>query len=143
LTVEVLSMLKQAACAALAIVLVVAAPLRGEDTVRCRNGAVACVSADAAAVGLQTLKRGGNAIDAAVATAFALAVTYPPAGNIGGGGYLLVVPQSGDGRVIDFREVAPAAATRDMFVNPAGRTPHRRVGVPGTVRGLAMAHDKL
>ena len=117
---------------------------RAADTVRCQNGAVVCVSQPASQVGLQVLKQGGNAVDAAVATAFALAVTYPPAGNIGGGGYLLMVPDGGaGGRVYDFREVAPAAATRDMFVRPDDRTPHRRVGVPGTVRGLALAHDQL
>lgn len=114
-----------------------------DPTVKCERGAVVCVSRPASQVGLRTLERGGNAVDAAVATAFALAVTYPPAGNIGGGGYMLVVPDSGTESVaFDFREVAPAAATRDMFVDPAGRTPHRRVGVPGTVRGLALAHDR-
>jgi gamma-glutamyltranspeptidase/glutathione hydrolase len=115
-----------------------------EDTVHCQNGAVVCVSRPASEVGLQTLKAGGTSVDAAVATAFALAVTYPPAGNIGGGGYLLVVPQAGEGSAaFDFREVAPSAATRDMFVDPAARTPHRRVGVPGTVRGLALAHKRF
>jgi gamma-glutamyltranspeptidase/glutathione hydrolase len=115
-----------------------------DDTVRCQNGAVVCVSEPASQVGLQVLKAGGNSVDAAVATAFALAVTYPPAGNIGGGGYLLVVPQAGAGSAaFDFREVAPAAATREMFVDPAARTPHRRVGVPGTVRGLALAHERF
>ncbi len=118
--------------------------VRSDTTVRCRNGAVVCVSQEAADIGLDALRRGGNAIDAAVATAFALAVTYPAAGNIGGGGYMLVVPEGGDGSLVfDFREVAPAMATRDMFVNPRGRTPHRRVGVPGTVRGLALAHQRL
>ena len=95
-------------------------------TVRCRNGAVVCVSEPAASAGLQTLKSSGNAVDAAVATAFALAVTHPAAGNIGGGGYMLVLPKDADPVVFDFREVAPAAATADMFVDPAGRTPHRR-----------------
>jgi gamma-glutamyltranspeptidase/glutathione hydrolase len=115
-----------------------------KDTVRCQNGAVVCVSRPASRVGLQVLQAGGNSVDAAIATAFALAVTYPPAGNIGGGGYLLVVPQTGAGSAaFDFREVAPAAATREMFVDPAARTPHRRVGVPGTVRGLALAHDRF
>jgi gamma-glutamyltranspeptidase/glutathione hydrolase len=118
--------------------------LFADDLVRCRNGAVVCVSEPAGEVGLATLKRGGTAVDAAVATAFALAVTYPPAGNIGGGGYLLVVPtDAATSAVFDFREVAPAAATREMFVQKSGRTPHRRVGVPGTVRGLALAHDRF
>ncbi len=119
----------------------VAAPLRADDaTVHCREGVVVTVSGPASEVGLATLKRGGNAIDSAVATALALAVTWPEAGNVGGGGYLLAMPDRGEPVVFDFREVAPAAATRDMFVEPSGRTPHRRVGVPGTVRGLALAH---
>jgi gamma-glutamyltranspeptidase/glutathione hydrolase len=113
------------------------------DVVRCQSGAVVSVSRHASEIGLQTLKQDGTAVDAAVATAFALAVTYPIAGNIGGGGYMLVVPQAGAGAVFDFREVAPSAATRDMFVDPAARTPHRRVGVPGTVRGLELAHQRF
>ena len=112
-------------------------------TVRCRNGAVVCVSGPAAEIGVATLKQGGNAVDSAIATALALAVTYPEAGNIGGGGYMLVAPAAGDALVFHFREVAPAAATQDMFVDPASRTPHRRVGVPGTVRGLALAHIRF
>ncbi len=113
------------------------------STARCRHGVVVSVSGPASDVGLAVLKDGGNAVDSAIATAFALAVTHPAAGNIGGGGYMLVVPPANDPLVIDFREVAPGAATRDMFVDPAGRTPHRRVGVPGTVRGLALAHTRL
>jgi gamma-glutamyltranspeptidase/glutathione hydrolase len=113
--------------------------------VRCRHGAVVCVSGPAADIGVEILKRGGNAVDSAVATAFALAVTYPEAGNIGGGGYMLVVP--GDSNVepvaLDFRETAPGAATREMFVEPGGRTAHRRVGTPGTVRGLKLAHVRF
>lgn len=112
--------------------------------VRCRNGAVVSVSRQASEIGVEALKRGGSAVDAAVAAAFALAVTYPAAGNIGGGGFMLVVPRDGAASaVFDFREVAPAAATRDMFVDPAGRTPHRKVGVPATVRGLALAHQRF
>ncbi len=112
--------------------------------VRCRNGVVVSVSEPASRAGLAALERGGTAVDAAVATAMALAVTYPAAGNIGGGGYLLVVPDSADANssVFDFREVAPQAATREMFADPRCRTPHRRVGVPGTVRGLALAHER-
>ena len=123
------------------------------DLVRCHNGAVVSVSPQASAIGVDILVRGGTAVDAAVATAFALAVTWPGAGNIGGGGYMLVVPSQGDKTTvsapvaapvaIDFRERAPAAATKDMFVKPEGRTAHRRVGVPGTVRGLALAHQRF
>lgn len=114
------------------------------DVVRCRNGAVVSVSREASHAGLQALQHGGTAVDAAVATAFALCVTYPAAGNIGGGGYLLVVPGAADAEsvVFDCRETAPAGATRDMFVDKAARTPHRRMGVPGTVRGLSLAHAR-
>ena len=114
---------------------------RGADTVTVKSGAVVTVSGPASEVGLAVLKDGGNAVDAAVATAFALAVTWPEAGNIGGGGYM-VVYGGGEPVIFDFRETAPAAATRDMFVKPADRTSRRRVGVPGTVRGLALAHQK-
>jgi gamma-glutamyltranspeptidase/glutathione hydrolase len=118
--------------------------LAADDSARGQQGVVACVSRPASEAGLASLQRGGSAVDAAVTMAFALAVTYPAAGNIGGGGYMLIVPGNAgaQGSVIDFREVAPAAATRDMFVDSAARTPHRRVGVPGTVRGLAAAHQR-
>jgi gamma-glutamyltranspeptidase/glutathione hydrolase len=112
------------------------------DTVTADNGVVVTVSDPAAEVGVAVLKDGGNAVDAAVATAFVLAVTWPEAGNIGGGGYMVVVG-SGEPTVFDFRETAPAAATRDMFVKPSDRSPHRRAGVPGTVWGLETAHKKL
>src|SRR4051794_17454556 len=77
-----------------------------QSTVRCRHGAVVCVSGAAAKVGASILKDGGSAVDGAIATAFALAVTHPAAGNLGGGGYMLVVPAAGDALVIDFRETA-------------------------------------
>lgn len=127
-----------------------AAPLAhaNEHQVTAKHGVVVSVSEPASNVGLAILKQGGNAIDAAVATALALAVTHPAAGNIGGGGYLLVAPAKGEPPraqplFFDFREVAPAAATQDMFVDPKQRTPHRRVGVPGSVHGLATAHERL
>src|SRR5260221_8836367 len=85
--------------------------------VTCHNGVVVSVSAPASDVGLAILKQGGNAVDAAVATAFALAVVYPPAGNLGGGGFMLVHPAPGDGDPVtfDYLECAPAAATPTMF----------------------------
>ena len=107
-------------------------------------GVVVTVNAYASDAGAEVLRRGGNSVDAAVATAFVLAVTCAEAGNIGGGGFLLVHPGNGMPPIaFDFRETAPAAATKDMFVKPADRTAHRRVGVPGTVRGLFLAHSKL
>jgi len=102
----------------------------------------------AADVGLRVLRSGGNAIDAAVAIGFALAVTYPFAGNIGGGGFMLVRLADGRTRFIDFREKAPLAATRNMYLDAAGNVTEdsvvgwRAAGVPGTVRGLALAHQE-
>ena len=103
---------------------------------------VVSVSPEASAAGREILRRGGSAVDAAVATAFALAVTFPEAGNIGGGGFMIVAPPTGDPVCIDYRETAPAAASRDMFVGQRDGHNHRAVGVPGTVRGLALAHGK-
>lgn len=104
----------------------------------------------AADVGRGILRRGGNAVDAAVATAFALAVTHPAAGNIGGGGFLVAFdPNSGKVRTFDFRERAPGAATEAMYLGKEGRLlPRHRAGaraagIPGTVRGLALAHKSL
>src|SRR5262245_62532788 len=100
------------------------------------RGMVVAVSYPAAEVGLAVLKKGGNAVDAAVATAFALAVTWPEAGNIGGGGFMLIHPGGKqDPVVIDYRETAPAAATRRMFDSDRPASPYKLVGVPGTVRG--------
>ena len=134
-------------CVLLGLFLAICCPfsptMADDHTVHCQQGAVVSVSGPASDIGVAIQRHGGNAVDSAVATAFALAVTYPAAGNIGGGGYLLVMPPTGEPLVFDFREVAPAAATRDMFIDPAARTPHRRAGVPGTVRGLALAHERF
>ena len=103
----------------------------------------------ASEVGVDVLRRGGNAVDAAVAVAFALAVVHPVAGNIGGGGFLVVRMNDGTVRTLDFRETAPSGATRDMYVDPGGNvkqsslTGHVSVGVPGSVAGLFEAHRKL
>jgi len=106
---------------------------------------VVCQSALASQVGIQVLKDGGNAIDAAVATAFALAVTHPTAGNIGGGGFIVYRPATGEPDAYDFREMAPAKSCPDMFLRD-GRYDEERhhysylsVGVPGTVAGLHLA----
>ena len=110
-----------------------------------RNGMVVCASPPAADVGLKILKKGGNAVDAAVAVAFAEAVTWPEAGNIGGGGFMMVWPGTGKApAMIDYRETAPAKATPDMFADgPIDFHSHKVSGVPGTVRGLALAHSKF
>jgi gamma-glutamyltranspeptidase/glutathione hydrolase len=108
------------------------------------NGVVVTVSGPATDVGVTVLRRGGNAVDAAVAVAFALSASYPPAGNIAGGGFMVVHPAPGDGLpvAIDFRECAPAAATPTMFGRDESQYTHRAVAVPGTVRGLAEAHRR-
>src|SRR5437868_8560427 len=115
-----------------------------DRSVTAEHGMVVSVSAPASEVGLDILKKGGNAVDAAVATAFALAVTYPQAGNIGGGGFMVVYPGGkGEPVVIDYRETAPAAATKTMFSKDDSWYGHKVVGVPGTVRGLALAHRRF
>jgi gamma-glutamyltranspeptidase/glutathione hydrolase len=111
--------------------------------VEAKNGLVVTVSAQASDAGVAVLKQGGNAVDAAVATAFALAVTFPAAGNIGGGGFMVVHPAKGDPVVFEYRETAPAAATKDMFAKMSERLGHKTVGVPGTVRGMALAHQRF
>ena len=111
-----------------------------------RNGMVVSVSAPASDAGLSILKRGGNAVDAAVATAFALAVTYPLAGNIGGGGMMLVHAGRGSGGDVvafDYRESAPAAAWQTMVTKEESQYTHRAVATPGTIRGLALAHRRF
>jgi gamma-glutamyltranspeptidase / glutathione hydrolase len=126
--------------------------LAGSQPVRARNGMVVSQHFLASQVGVEVLWDGGGAVDAAVATAFALAVTYPKAGNIGGGGFLLYRPAAGEPAAYDFREKAPARATPTMFLKD-GRydkdLQHESdlsVGVPGTVAGLHMAwkqHGRL
>ena len=114
------------------------------------HGMVATQERLATEVGVDILKRGGNAVDAAVAVGFALAVTLPQAGNLGGGGFMIVhVAESGETVAIDYREKAPEAASRDMFLDAAGeadpalsRFSGLAVGVPGTVAGLTLALDR-
>ena len=109
------------------------------------KGVVVSVSQPGSDAGLQILKSGGNAVDAAVATAFALAVTHPAAGNIGGGGFMVVHPPLGKGEptVFEYREMAPKAAFETVFKKTDGMFTHKASGVPGTVRGLALAHQRF
>jgi gamma-glutamyltranspeptidase/glutathione hydrolase len=117
--------------------------------VRAKHGMVASADAIASQVGVDILRQGGNAVDAAVAVGFALAVTHPQAGNIGGGGFMLLRTQDGNVVAIDFREMAPAAAHRNMFLNEHGEADaklslasHLASGVPGSVAGLTLALQK-
>jgi gamma-glutamyltranspeptidase/glutathione hydrolase len=115
-----------------------------------RHGMVVAQEAQAARIGADILRRGGNAVDAAVATGFALAVTYPRAGNIGGGGFMVIHLAVGRRDIaIDYRETAPAATTRDVFLDDKGEADPAKsrdgglaIGVPGTVAGLVLAHRK-
>ena len=114
-----------------------------------QNGMVVSDNKVASQVGTDILKKGGNAIDASIATAFALAVTHPQAGNIGGGGFIVYMDSMGQATTIDFREKAPILATSSMFLDDSGvlikNSNHRglkSVGVPGTVAGLYLAHQK-
>jgi gamma-glutamyltranspeptidase/glutathione hydrolase len=115
-----------------------------EPAVEAKHGMVVAVCPIAAGVGVEVLKKGGTAVDAAVAVAFAEAVTWPEAGNIGGGGFMLVLPPGKAPTVFDYRETAPAAATKDLFAD--GKTDwssHKSAGVPGTIRGLVLAHKRF
>jgi gamma-glutamyltranspeptidase / glutathione hydrolase len=114
------------------------------------TGLVVSVQAIASQIGAATLSRGGNAVDAAVATAFALAVTHPTAGNIGGGGFMLVRQPSGEAVTFDFREKAPLKSTRNMYLDASGNIDRTLTaagylapGVPGTIRGLQLAYKRF
>ena len=122
-------------------------PFNSPVVVRSSHGMVVTDNALGTKVGRDVLAAGGNAVDAAVATAFALAVTYPTAGNVGGGGFA-VVRMHGESYALDFRETAPHAASRDMYAGDAGSKTDARegiksVGVPGSVAGLWSLHQKL
>jgi len=119
------------------------------DPVRGRKVMVSSTSEFASAAGAEIMRKGGNAVDAAVATALALAVTWPAAGNIGGGGFMLIRKADGTAEVIDYRGTAPASATRDMFLDAQGNVikglstyGHKASAVPGTVAGLKLAHER-
>jgi gamma-glutamyltranspeptidase/glutathione hydrolase len=127
-----------------------AAAQSSADMVSSKTGLVISTSSFASDVGAAILKRGGNAIDAAVATAFALAVTHPSAGNIGGGGFMVYRPAHGTPTTFDYRERAPLKSTQTMYLDSSGKIVRARTntgylapGVPGTVRGLSAAHKKF
>jgi gamma-glutamyltranspeptidase / glutathione hydrolase len=130
------------------IALALCVPLAAREPVRAKQGMVVAQEPLAVDVGLRVLRNGGNAVDAAVAVGFALAVTHPQAGNIGGGGFMLIRLADGRSTFIDFRERAPGKATRTMYLDAAGNVTSKSVegwtsaGVPGTVRGLEYAQSK-
>ena len=115
-----------------------------------RNGMVVSAHPSASQVGLDILKKGGNAVDAAVAVQFALAVVYPGAGNLGGGGFMVYRSAGGELAALDFREKAPGRASRDMYLDPEGNAitdkslfGHLAAGVPGSVDGMVKAHARF
>jgi gamma-glutamyltranspeptidase/glutathione hydrolase len=118
------------------------------EPVRAKHGIVASTNEVASRVGIDVLKRGGNAVDAAIAVAFALQVTHPAAGNLCGGGFMMIRLKNGKTTAIDYREMAPAAANRNVYLDKDGKliegeggslVGYRAAGVPGTVRGMELA----
>src|SRR5437899_4901176 len=121
------------------------------EPVRARHGVIASTNEVASRVGVDVMKHGGNAVDAAIAVAFALAVTHPAAGNLGGGGFMMIRLKDGRTTAIDYREMAPAGATRNIYLDKNGNViegeggslvGYRAAGVPGTVRGMELALKK-
>jgi gamma-glutamyltranspeptidase/glutathione hydrolase len=150
-------MKKQISAIVLILLFAASIPLKqhaaSREPARARHGMVASTSEIASRVGVEIMQRGGNAIDAAVAVGLALAVTWPSAGNIGGGGFMMIRRANGDTEIIDYRERAPLAASRDMYLDKNGAVikgastvGYKATGVPGTVAGLSLAlkrHGKL
>src|SRR5947199_2802980 len=117
--------------------------------VRAQHAMVVTVHQLASHVGVEILQSGGNAVDAAVGTGFALAVVHSPAGNIGGGGFMLIRMADGKTHFLDYREKAPAAATRDMYLDEHGKiiegaseVGYKSIAVPGSVAGMVYAEEK-
>jgi len=126
------------------------APFGAPKVLASRKGVVVSAAPEASHAGVELLVAGGNAMDAAIASALALAVVYPEAGNLAGGGFLVARTPDGSAHALDFRETAPAGATRDMYLGPDGRPREDAstatalaVAVPGSVRGYAEAHRRF
>lgn len=133
----------------LGILLFTVVTAAGQNAERYKHAAVVCAHPEGSKVGLAILKKGGNAVDAAIAVQFALAVVYPNAGNIGGGGFMVYRGNRGDIDALDYREKAPGKASRDMYLDDKGNPVTDKSlygalasGVPGTVAGMVKAHDK-
>ena len=135
-------------CRLLLLVVVVVPKVQAHEPVHTRKAMVVAQEPLATDVGVRVLRSGGNAVDAAISVGFALAVTHPYAGNIGGGGFMLIRMADGRKTFIDFREKAPVRATHNMYLDAQGKLTNDRLvgwraaGVPGTVRGLELAHGK-
>ena len=139
------------ACAFLNASFIQTARVAAREPIRARHGIVASTNEVASQVGVDVLKRGGNAVDAAIAVAFALQVTHPAAGNLCGGGFMMIRLKNGKTTAIDYREMAPAAAHRNVYLDKDGKliegeggslVGYRAAGVPGTVRGMELALKK-
>jgi gamma-glutamyltranspeptidase/glutathione hydrolase len=134
---------------ALASLSLVVSPLLASHPVMAKHAMVVAQEPQAVKIGVEVLQGGGNAVDAVIAVAFALSVTYPTAGNLGGGGFHLVRMADGRNTFLDFRESAPLNSSRDMYLDTTGAVTKdsvigwRAAGVPGTVRGLEHAHKKF
>ena len=135
----------------LLVLIFINASVPAREPVRGRHGMVASTNEVASQVGVEIMKRGGNAVDAAIAVAFALQVTHPAAGNLGGGGFMMIRLKDGRTTAIDYREMAPAAAHRNVYLDKNGNliegeggslVGYRAAGVPGTVRGMELALKK-
>src|SRR5688572_30012602 len=135
--------------AAIILLLLVIVPTdAARQPVRAKRGMAVAMESQAVDVGVAVLQKGGNAVDAAVAMGFAMAATHPFAGNLGGGGFMLIRFADGRATFIDFREMAPAKSSRNMYLDAKGELTRdslegwRSSGVPGTVRGFQMAVEK-
>src|SRR5437870_13761458 len=134
-----------------ALGLCTAGPARGSiSPVHAQHAIVVSVHELASRAGVESMQAGGNAVDASVATGFALAVVHPPAGNLGGGGFMLLRTADGNVHFIDYREKAPAAATANMYLDAQGNViedasvaGYKAIGVPGSVAGMAYAQQKF
>jgi gamma-glutamyltranspeptidase / glutathione hydrolase len=130
------------------VLISISASSKGFHPVHARRAIVVSVHEEASKVGIEIIRAGGNAVDAAVATGFALAVVHPAAGNLGGGGFMLFRKANGEVHFLDFREKAPHEASAEMYLDPEGRVTedsrigYRSVGVPGTVAGMVYAEKK-
>src|SRR2546430_17257314 len=134
-----------------ALILFISFPLSAASRlpVRAKHVMVASVDGIASRVGADVMQRGGNAVDAAVAVALTLAVTWPEAGNLGGGGFMLIRNADGTEEAIDYRERAPLSASRNMYLDASGKVikgastdGYKAIGVPGTVAGLMLVHKR-